>query len=121
MDKMKVGQLKKFITPLKAIKGNMPSVVFTRDGNTFQVNVKSDDASKLVNLRYKPETVKVKKDSGIKKLGIHDLDEFITICSSSFGVFRFQQADSIDQRQLVRRIDRKRRFNGRHRFIGTSI
>lgn len=79
MEEIRVEDLKKFTTPLKAIKNNIPSVIFTKKGSTFHVNVKTQDGSKLINLRYISDNVKADKSGEIKKLGIYNLEEFINI------------------------------------------
>ena len=81
MEKIEVAKLKNFTLPLKAIRNNIPSVIFSKNGDTFHVNAKTEDGSKLVNLRFKADTVKLKKTGDIKKLGIYNLDEFINILS----------------------------------------
>ena len=81
MEKIEVSKLKKFTLPLKAIRNNIPSVIFSKNGDTFHVNAKTEDGSKLVNLRFTNDTIKLKKTGDIKKLGIYNLDEFINILS----------------------------------------
>ena len=81
MDEITIGNLKKFTTPLKAIKNSIPSVIFSRSKDTFHVNAKSEDGSKLVNLRFPSDVVKVEKSSDIEKLGLYNLDEYISIIS----------------------------------------
>lgn len=80
MNKIRIKDLKKFSAPLDAIKNSIPSVIFTKNDGTFHVNLKSEDGSKLVNLRYHPETVVVNSSSEDgEQLGIYNLDEFIGI------------------------------------------
>lgn len=84
--KISILDLKKFITPLKAISNSVGSVILTKEGDTFMVNAATADANQISNIHFKNTTVKITEGAdSIDKLGIFDLGQFLNALSTADG------------------------------------
>lgn len=89
---IKIKDVKKFTAPLKAMSSAINSVVFSKhDDDTFKINAQADDGSKKINLKYDSEVVEITADNGIDKVGIYNLQEFLSVIS----LFDGQKAEKI--------------------------
>jgi len=79
MTKIKILDVKKFVTPLKSLSLSVNSIVLTKKGDTLAVNAKSEDASQVANILYTSKIVEYAEGGDTEKMGIYNLGEFISV------------------------------------------
>lgn len=79
---IKIHNLKQFTAPLKQMSTSFNSVVFTKLEDTLMVNAATADVSQIANIRFTNKIVQITDgEETIDKLGIFDLNQFLTALS----------------------------------------